>query len=130
MVQKVINIILLVFGLAQIIIVLPDYCPGNELKEGARKDTCIETSMTLRAFSGLNCRDFVPYPEGRVKQRAKDRRTRKYYHYKPLPTVTTRQSDLDSYFEIVFENKKLTEINQYTPNGDFIKRHMKIYCQE
>jgi hypothetical protein len=130
MVQKLVNLILLTFGLAQILVVLPDYCPGNELKEASRKDTCIEISMTLRAFSSLKCRDFVPFPENRLKQRQKDHRVRKYYHYKPLPSVTTRQSDLDSYFEIVFENKKLTEINQYSLGGDLIKKHMKIHCQE
>jgi hypothetical protein len=130
MVQKLVNLILLTFGLAQILVVLPDYCPGNELKETSRKDTCIEISMTLRAFNGLKCRDFVPFPENRLKQRQKDHRVRKYYHYKPLPSVTTRQSDLDSYFEIVFENKKLAEINQYSLGGDLIKKHMKIHCQE
>jgi len=130
MMQRVVNLILLIFGLAQILVVLPDYCPGNELKGGLCKDNCIEISMTLRAFNGLRCTDFVPFPESRVKQQIKDHRSRKYYHYKPLPAVTTRQSDLDSYFEIVFENRKLTEINQYALNGDLIKKHMKIYCRE
>jgi len=130
MMQKAVNLILLIFGLAQLFVVLPDYCPGNELKEGLRKDNCIEISMTLRAFNSLKCTDFVPYSEDRVKQRIKDRRARKYYHYRPLPAVTTRQSDLDSYFEIVFENRKLTEINQYALNGDLIRKHMKIYCRE
>jgi hypothetical protein len=130
MVQKIINLILLTFGLAQILVVVPDYCPGNELKEAICRDNCIEVSMPLRAFNSLKCRDFVPFPENRLKQRTKDHRVRKYYHYKPLPSVTTRQSDLDSYFEIVFENRKLSEINQYSLNGDLIKKHMKIRCQE
>ncbi len=81
----------------------------------------IHPSMTIAEFYAMKCKDLVPFPERKIKHHINDNRLRKYYKFKPLMSVVMREIDIKSYFEIVFNNDKLEEINQYDLDGNFIK---------
>lgn len=114
-----------------IIITLINNGCANESIKGKKdmcKDNCIKISMTLDKLENLKCNDFVKYSAKKIKHQINDKRLRQYYQFKPLMSVAMREIDINSYFELIFEDGKITEINQYSIKGNFIKKHDKIYC--
>jgi hypothetical protein len=103
---------------------------ANDLKDGKNMcgDNCIKISMSLDRIENLKCSDFVRFPAKKIKHKLKDNRLRLYYKFKPLMSVAMREIDINSYFELIFENEKLLEINQYDLKGNFVKKYNKIYC--
>lgn len=104
---------------------------ANELRKEEKNmcgDNCIKISMSLSKIENIKCNDFVPFPANKIKHQLKDNRMRYYYQFKPLMSVAMREIDINSYFEFIFENEILSEINQYDLKGKFVKKHNKIYC--
>jgi hypothetical protein len=97
-------------------------------EKSMQENNRIRITMTLDEFNNLKCKDFVPFPEKKVKHKIGDNRLRKFYCFKPLLSVAMREVDINSYFEIIFEKDRITEINQYDLKGNLIKQHTEIYC--
>lgn len=88
----------------------------------------IKLTMTIDELNKMKCLTFVPFPREKVRHQIYDNNVRMYYKYKPLMSMAMREIDLNSYFELVFSNSILIEINQYNLNGKIIKKHNKIFC--
>ncbi len=111
--------------------VLGDSGLAAEMKKeekSMQENNRIRITMTLDEFNNLKCKDFVPFSEKKIKHKIGDDRLRKYYRFKPLLSVAMREVDINSYFEIIFEKDRITEINQYDLKGNLIKQHTEIYC--
>ena len=115
-----------------IVIIAFNYsCKANESTiQGDKMDNAsfIKIKMTLQEFNGLDCKGLVAITTQDVKHKFNDNRLRKYYRYNPPISVVMKESDLKSYFEIIFEDNKLIEINQYDEKGNLIGKHNKLYC--
>jgi hypothetical protein len=106
-------------------------CSATEQKKEALRmedNKYIKLTMTIDELKSMKCLTFVPFPENKVKHQINDNNIRLYYKYKPLMSMAMREIDLNSYFELIFKNNILIDINQYDLKGKFIKKHEKIFC--
>jgi hypothetical protein len=88
----------------------------------------IKLKMTFEQFDKLDCQGLKTMRSQDVKHKVNDKRLRKYYRYVAPPFVALMQSDLKSYFEIIFDDGKIVEINKYNENGEFANKYDDLYC--
>lgn len=113
------------------LIIMPTVsCSGGEMPNKKKHElgNSIKLDMSLSEVSEFNCRGLVPLQPNKIKHKVNDNRVRKYLRYKPPLSVVMKESDLNSYFELIFEEDKLKEINKYDEKGGFIKSLKEIHC--
>lgn len=121
MLQKIMTTLLVLVSLTSAYIC---FANGQAEKRQGMAANAVTLSMTLEDFDRLNCRGLTAIRQTEVKHKTTDNRLRKYYRYSPPFSVVMKESDLKSYFELIFYAGKLVEINQYNLEGSLIKEKL------